>query len=346
MALSAISPSGVSTAWQYPAQPNISSGGYTGAITATPPSINPPIIFEPDCSFTGDQLKVIMIVTALPLNWGGAQVWGSIDGTTYGQLGVVYKGGTQGLLTATFPSGSDPDTVNTLSVDVSESGQQVVAGSTQDADFGLTLAYVDGELVGYSAVTLTAPSMYNLGTYLRRGMFNSTIASHASGTQFGLINGNDFSQTYLPNLVGQTVYFKFPSFNTAGGNLQPLASVVPYTYTLTGAGLCTGTKVKCRTLTTGASTTLSLTGDYLVNIAKTVGSPTTVNGPALPVPDGARFEIADLGNSGLGDSDTNPITFQPAGGILVAGLSDYVFMARGGAFVVTYCASSNQWTIS
>src|SRR6266700_8322285 len=110
-------PSGVFTAFAYPTQ--VSGGsGFVDIIGAYPPNVNEPIIFEPDCDFTGNQLKVIMIVTALPTNWGGAQVWGSVDGLSYGQLGTVYKGGVQGILTATFPSVSDPDRTNTLSVDV------------------------------------------------------------------------------------------------------------------------------------------------------------------------------------------------------------------------------------
>lgn len=345
MPLPAITPSGASTALRYPAQPIMSLGGYTGLISATPPPVNAPIIFEPGADLTGNQLKVVMVVTAVPtLQFGGAQVWASADGTTYGQIGTVYEGGVQGVLTNTFPSGTNPDTVNTLSVDVSMSDNQIVSGSTTDADLGITLAYVGGELVGYSNATLTGVNAYNLDTYLIRGMYGSVIGSHATGSSFGLINGNIFSQIYPSNYVGRTVYFKFLSFNAVGGSVQSLASAVAYPYTLVGNGAAN--RVKCRTLTSGASTTLALGADYLLNIMKTVGSATTVNGPALPVPDGTRFEIADLGNGGLGDSDSNPITFIPAGGILVAGLSTLVFQSRGGAFAVTYCSSSNQWTVS
>lgn len=104
--------------------------------------------------------------------------------------------------------------------------------------------------------------------------------------------------------------------------------------------------LKCRTVTSGASTTLVVSADYLVIIAKTVGSATTVNAPAGTPPDGTRFEIKDAGNGGLGDSDTNAITFAPTGGILVDGLSNFVFQQRGGSFAVTYCTSINQWTVS
>src|SRR5882762_5868391 len=100
MPLAPISPSGVSTAFLYPTQ--VGGGlGYTSAIGVPPPNVNPPDIFEPDCDFTGNQAKVVIIVTGPPPNWGGAQIWASADGTTYGQIGTVYQGGVQGILTAT-----------------------------------------------------------------------------------------------------------------------------------------------------------------------------------------------------------------------------------------------------
>jgi hypothetical protein len=232
----AFTPSGVSTAFTYPTQ--VGGGtGFTGIITAVPPNVNPPIIFEPSNDFTGNQVKVVMIVTGPGTNWGGAQVWASADGTTYGQIGTVYEGGVQGVLTAPFPSHSDPDTVDTLSVDVTMSEGSVIAGSTTDADMGITLAYVGGELVGYSAATLTSPFNYNLGTYIRRGSYGSVIGAHSAGASFGLVNGNIFSQIYPSSWAGRTVYFKFLSYNSVGGALQSLASVVAYPYTLTGNGV-------------------------------------------------------------------------------------------------------------
>ncbi len=241
MPLPPVTPSGASTAYQYGTQISLNRGGYTPLIGGVPPNVNPPLIFEPGCDFTGNQLKVVMIVTGFG-DWGGAQIWASADGSTYGQLGIVYQGGVQGLLTSTFPSGADPDTVNTLAVNVALSGNQIVAGSTTDADLGITLAYVGAptsfELIGYSNVTLTSPSNYDIDTYIRRGMYGSVISSHPSGAEFGLVNGSVFSQIYPANYVGRTVFFKFLSFNSVGGNVQSLAAVPAYSYTLTGQGVC------------------------------------------------------------------------------------------------------------
>jgi hypothetical protein len=117
---------------------------------------------------------------------------------------------------------------------------QIDVGSTGDADLGVTLAYVDGELVGYSNVVLTATDMYNLDTYLRRGMFDTVIGSHAVGANFALIGGHVFSQTYPSTMIGTTVHLKFPSFNSVGGKLEDISTLSSYTYTLTGQGLAHG----------------------------------------------------------------------------------------------------------
>jgi hypothetical protein len=235
MPLPPIAPSGTSTAFLYGTQTS-QGGGVTAALRAIPPSINAPLIFEPGPLLTSNRLDVFIVATAPQPNWGGCQIWTSADGSTYGQIGIIGKGGVQGLLTANFPSHSDPDTVDTISVNVGESSGVIVPGSTQDADLGITLSYVDGELVGYSASTLASPNNYNLDTYLRRGMFGSTIASHAIGSMFALLNGNVFTQTYPSIMIGKTIYFKFPSFNTLGAQVQDLSSVIAYPYVLTGAG--------------------------------------------------------------------------------------------------------------
>jgi hypothetical protein len=238
MALAPISPSGVSTAFIYPRQTTTTGTGIGPALSANPGFINPPIIFEPPCLLSNGELLVWIIATGASPNWGGCGVYASVDNTTYAQIGTILAGQIQGDLTAIFPSGSDPDTTHTLAIDVTQSLGQVTAGTTQDADDFLTLCYCDGELIAYSAAALTTAYHYNLGTYIRRGLYDTTIGAHAAGTQFGRILGSTFSQQFPVNFVTKTIYFKFPSANTFGGGLQQLSDVPYYTYTLTGVGLC------------------------------------------------------------------------------------------------------------
>jgi hypothetical protein len=418
MALTAISPTGVGTAWKYPTQ-STAGVGISGILSANSGPINTPLMFEPGPELTGNHYQLWIIATGALKDWGGCEVHIALVGdptTSFGYIGKIYAGSIQGELTAPFASGSDPDTGNTISVDVTESRGQIIAGTNADADAYLPLAYIEdsagvfGELVAYSTATLTGSFNYDLDSYIRRGAFGSTVGAHSSGADFALAYAA-FVHSYPAHLVGTTIELKFPSFNGALGKLEDISTVPAYRYTLTGNGV---RGLKCRTLTAGASTTLSIATDYLLIVAKAVGSATLVNGPAgvtaggapvvtpiptgtlasssvssapvsgtvtaggapvvtpIPtgtlaagavssapvsgaftasptgaiIPDGTRFEISDMGNGGLGDADTNPITFRPAGGVLVAGLASYVFRSRGGAFVVTYCNSTGQWVVT
>ena|SRR5579863_8536204 len=172
-------------------------------------------------------------------NWGGCQVWVSSDGTTYSLAGTIYRGARQGVLLASFPSHANPDTSDTLAIDLAQSQGQLLSGTMADADNFVTLCYCDGELISYQTATLAAAYQYNLGTYLRRGAYGTPIASHAAGAQFARFGPNDpalLRYDYPANLVGQTIYVKLPAFNVYGQALQSLAACTAYTHTLTGAG--------------------------------------------------------------------------------------------------------------
>jgi hypothetical protein len=229
------SPSGVSTAFQYPTQVTQGSGA-DETLSAVPGDTNPPIIFEPPPGLSGDALNVEIIATGAD-NWGGCEIHVSIDNVSYGMIGVIFMSDVQGVLTAAFPIGTDPDTTNTLSVDVTMSNGQINPTTNLYADKFLSIAYVDGELISYSNVTLTSDFNYTLSTYIRRGVYGTTIANHAIGSQFGIISAQTYRQRFAYNLVGTTLYFKFPAFNLLGLQLQNLSDVAFYTYTLQGRGL-------------------------------------------------------------------------------------------------------------
>ena len=70
-------------------------------------------------------------VRARDPNWGGAFVWISTDGNTYGQIGTVSAPARQGSLTAALPAppGGNPDITDTLSVSLIESGGALASGT-------------------------------------------------------------------------------------------------------------------------------------------------------------------------------------------------------------------------
>jgi hypothetical protein len=229
-----ITPIGVGTAAAHAKQ---ASAGEPLDPFADPGDTNAPILFEPPPGLTGGVNEVWVLATG-GADWGGCQVWISSDGNTYAFAGTIYQGGRQGVLTAPLPEHADPDTVNTLAVDLSESRGQMISGTTADADSFVTLCYCDGELVSFETATLTASYRYSL-TYLRRGLYGTAIGAHGSGSQFGRLGPSDpavFRYAYPASFIGHTVYLKLPGFNIFGQELQSLAAVTPYSLVLVGAG--------------------------------------------------------------------------------------------------------------
>jgi hypothetical protein len=243
-----IQPTGASTAVKYPSQ-SAAGPGPNPQLQAQPGDINTPILFEPGAALTGGRLVLYVIASGENPNWGGCNVWASVENPegSYGILGAITTNATQGVTTDVYPMGADPDTTDTLTVDLTESEGSLVSVTEANADNSLTCAYIGNapaegelqnqpfELISYSSVELTSLSKYNLGTYIRRGVYNSTIFDHPEGSQFGLIY-SAFLYSYPENLVGAVIYLKFPSFNTLGVQLQDISEVPYYSYKLTGAG--------------------------------------------------------------------------------------------------------------
>ena len=229
-----ITPIGVGTAVLHDKQ---ASAGAPLDPFVDPGDTNAPIVFEPSPILTGGALDVWIIASG-GADWGGCQVWISTDGNTYGLAGTIYRGARQGTLTAGLPAAADPDTTDTLAVDLSESRGQLLSGTPADADSYVTLCICGNELLSYETATLTATYKYAL-TYLRRGAYGTTISAHASGAPFARFGPNDpslFRYSYPASFVGQTIYIKLPGFNIFGQALQGLAGLSAYSYTLLGTG--------------------------------------------------------------------------------------------------------------
>jgi hypothetical protein len=227
-------PQGVATPATYSNQ--VGSGANIN-FNVAPPNINPAIIFEPPYEQTQSQLEVWAAVSApVGSNWGGCHVWGSWDGNTFEQIGTISSPCRMGVLSAPLAVGADPDLTNTLSVDLTEMGGQLLSGTQNDADTGRTICWVDGEMISYETATLTATSKYNL-TYLRRGQDGTSIASHLAGAPFARIDSAIFQYPYQSQYVGKPLYLKFTSFNQYGGAEQTLSSVPVYTYNIQGIAL-------------------------------------------------------------------------------------------------------------
>ena len=207
--------------------------GYAANYNSAPGNANPPIVFEPPVQIAQTNGLEVDIACSGGSNWGGCDIWLSSDDATYKFAGRVTGAARQGILSAMLASGTDPDTTNTLKVNMVQSGGELLSGTLADADDFNTLCYVDGELISYQTATLTGANLYDL-TYLRRGVYGSPISSHSNGTQFCRMDSGIFAYSYDKTKIGQVVYIKLLSFNIWGGGAQALSEVTPTVYTIVG----------------------------------------------------------------------------------------------------------------
>jgi hypothetical protein len=99
------------------------------------------------------------------------------------QIGKITAPARFGVLSSSLASHADPDTTNTLSVNLTTSKAQLGSLTTAEADNGASLCLIGNELIGYRDAALTSAYHYDL-TYLRRGQRGSTAAAHSSGATF------------------------------------------------------------------------------------------------------------------------------------------------------------------
>lgn len=236
----------------------------TGNVPTTPDenvlpgSVNTPAIVEPDSAFTGGK-PVLLVAASGGANWGGCKVYVSFDGTGFDHIGDINSPAPQGTLTAPLASHADPDTVDTLSVDCTQSQTVPQTVTTADADALRTLSMVcaqptligsdlvmptNGELLAFGTVTTVSTYAADL-TYLRRGKYGTSPSAHSSGDQFSVVDvlgasGTTLSYDLPAQYVGQPIWVKLCSFNAFGNSLEDLSAVSAYKYTPTGAGYGSG----------------------------------------------------------------------------------------------------------
>jgi len=165
-------------------------------------------------------------------NYGSTNVWVSQDGTNYSQIAQLTTPSVIGELAAAFPTGSDPDKTNSLVVQLVENSGPLSSGTTAAADSDSMICYVDGEVVSYSAATVTGQNTYTMGSYIRRGQLGTTIGSHAIGSLFMRLDSSIYKYTYDPLWQGKTIYLKFQAVNNFGNNPQPLSNLAAVSFTL------------------------------------------------------------------------------------------------------------------
>ena len=193
------------------------------------------VIFEAPSRLTGFQGNEIWIgACGSSADWGSCNVHVSQDGTTYEQIGEIKIPARLGVLASNLASGSDPDTTHSLVVNMVENSAALAAGTSADADIDNTLCFLGGELLSYSACSVTGQDQVTMDTYIRRGRKGSSILSHVAGELFVRLDDAIFKYTYDPAWAGKTVHFKFQSVNTFNNGAQDLSTVSAVSFTIPG----------------------------------------------------------------------------------------------------------------
>lgn len=90
------------------------AGGYNADYNAGAGGINPPVIFDSPGAITALGYELCLGVSGITPTWGGCDIWVSTDNATFKQVGSIHGPSRHGALSAAFPVGVDPDTVNKI----------------------------------------------------------------------------------------------------------------------------------------------------------------------------------------------------------------------------------------
>ncbi|WP_436462740.1 phage tail protein [Acinetobacter seifertii] len=200
------------------------SNGYQGG-NEEPGNVNAPIIFEPPLVLTEGNNQVWVAVSG-GINWGGCNVWASLDNTTYEMIGTIYGSARYGQLVMAINAN---DTA--LQVELN-TASQLFSGTLADAQADQTLCKIGDEYFNYQVATLKGAGLYILSDVLR-GRFEDA-QSHNAGEPFVRLDKAIFKFPYNEGLVEKQIFLKFTSFNGLERKEQTLDEVTAYSYTLTG----------------------------------------------------------------------------------------------------------------
>lgn len=209
------------------------AAGWNPAWNAVPSATNTPILLAAPPE-VAQGLELWLIASGSSSGgaggWGGCGVYLSADNATYTTVGNQEGPAIQGVTTVTLPAGSDPDTADTLSVDLSQSGMILLPVAQADADLYRSLCWIanpdgsNGEFIAYRDATLSGSSIYTLG-YLRRGLYGTAPVAHPAGSVFARLDGRVFAIPYTAAEIGSERYIKLPAFNIYGSAAQDISAV-------------------------------------------------------------------------------------------------------------------------
>ena len=187
-----------------------------------------PVIFQPPADLTADGLELWIAAKGKADGWGGCTVYVSDDNTNYRTVGQIAGSARCGKLTQPLSPMPNHPSGNQVMVTCND---QLLSGTTQDAERKNTLCWIDGECMSYVNANLQSNGAWLLSG-LYRGQCNTTIRMHAKDTDFVRLDNSVFKVPFAKDDIGKKIYIKFCSYNIFGAGNQDLSEVKAYEYTL------------------------------------------------------------------------------------------------------------------
>lgn len=187
-----------------------------------------PVIFQPPADLTADGLELWIAAKGKADGWGGCTVYVSDDNTNYRTVGQIAGSARCGKLTQPLSPMPNHPSGNQVMVTCND---QLLSGTTQDAERKNTLCWIDGECMSYINANLQSSGAWLLSG-LYRGQCNTAVRMHAKNTDFVRLDNSVFKVPFTKDDIGKKIYLKFCSYNIFGAGNQDLSEVKAYEYTL------------------------------------------------------------------------------------------------------------------
>lgn len=187
-----------------------------------------PVIFQPPADLTADGLELWIAAKGKEDGWGGCTVYVSDDNTNYRTVGQIAGSARCGKLTQPLSPMPNHPSGNQVMVTCND---QLLSGTTQDAERKNTLCWIDGECMSYINANLQSNGAWLLSG-LYRGQCNTAVRTHDKNTDFVRLDNAVFKVPFTKDDIGKKIYLKFCSYNIFGAGQQDLSEVKAYEYTL------------------------------------------------------------------------------------------------------------------
>lgn len=187
-----------------------------------------PVIFQPPADLTADGLELWIAAKGKADGWGGCTVYVSDDNTNYRTVGQIAGSARCGKLTQPLSPMPNHPSGNQVMVTCND---QLLSGTTQDAERKNTLCWIDGECMSYINANLQSNGAWLLSG-LYRGQCNTAVRTHDKNTDFVRLDNAVFKVPFTKDDIGKKIYLKFCSYNIFGAGQQDLSEVKAYEYTL------------------------------------------------------------------------------------------------------------------